>query len=102
MRQHWAQLIDGTVANVMVTDDSMTDDERAEFLAEKFGGDWLKTDKNARYGEPEDGESDIYRGTYAGVGYSYDSTLDIFIPPMPEEDGDWSFNAISYQWEIVA
>ena len=102
MRQHWAQVVDETVQTVMVTDDSLTDEERADLLAEKHGGDWVKTDKNASYGEPKDGETPIFRGTYAGIGYGYDTTLDLFIPPMPEEPGNWSFNPSTYQWEIVA
>lgn len=102
MTQHWAQIIDDIVTSVTVWDDSMTDEERSAFLAENFGGNWLKTDKNASYGEAVDGESDIFRGTYAGVGFSYDSTLDIFRQPMPEEPGDWVFNATTYSWEIEA
>ena len=101
MKQHWAQLEDAFVVKVIVTDDSLTDENRESELSERLGGQWLRTDKNAFYGNPKDGETPIIRGTFAGVGYSYNSTLDIFIPPMPEEPGDWEFNPATYQWELV-
>ena len=101
MKQYWAQLVEGVVASVIVTDDSLIEEEREIDLAERYGGDWLFTDKNARHGQPKDGETPIRRGTFAGVGFTYDSTLDIFVPPMPDEPGDWSFNPTTYQWETV-
>jgi len=101
MRQHWAQVIDGLVTRVVVTDDSLADEERDIALADLWGGDWYRTDKNAWYGQPADGETPIIRGTYAGVGHTYDSTLDIFIPPVPDEPGDWLFNPDNYQWETI-
>lgn len=27
----------------------------------------------------------LYRGVYAGIGYTYDADLDLFIPPIHEE-----------------
>ena len=37
------------------------------------------------------------RGNYAGIGYTYDSTLDAFYPPKPFES--WGLNTGSYSWE---
>jgi hypothetical protein len=34
---------------------------------------------------------------YAGIGYTYDSTLDAFIPPKPFES--WLLNEETAQWE---
>jgi hypothetical protein len=46
-----------------------------DFIAEiGMDGSWLQTSP--------DGD---YRGTYAGIGYYYDSDLDIFIQPQIEE-----------------
>jgi hypothetical protein len=38
-----------------------------------------------------------YRKNYAGIGYSYDSTRDAFIPPKPF--ASWSLNETSCVWE---
>lgn len=37
------------------------------------------------------------RGNYAGIGYTYDSTLDAFYPPRPFTS--WNLNTGSYLWE---
>lgn len=38
-----------------------------------------------------------YRKNYAGIGYSYDSVRDAFVPPKPFES--WSLNETSCLWE---
>ena len=40
------------------------------------------------------------RKNYAGIGYTYDSTLDAFIPPKPPE-GNWELNEDTCLWEEV-
>ena len=37
------------------------------------------------------------RKHYAGVGYSYDKTKDVFIPPQPFSS--WTLNETTYTWE---
>lgn len=37
------------------------------------------------------------RGNYAGVGYTYDPTLDAFYPPQPYNS--WTLDTGSYSWE---
>lgn len=37
------------------------------------------------------------RKNYAGIGYTYDSTRDAFIPPKPAE-GDWQLNEQTCRW----
>lgn len=41
-----------------------------------------------------------YRGNYAGKGYTYDETNDVFIAPKPVEEG-WTFtlNTTTWLWE---
>ena len=53
-----------------------TDSAGRAFIANglKFAGTWLQTSFNGNF-----------RGTYAGIGYTYDAALDIFVaPPAPE------------------
>ena len=38
-----------------------------------------------------------YRKNYAGIGYSYDSVRDAFVPPKPFES--WSLDETSCLWE---
>jgi hypothetical protein len=38
-----------------------------------------------------------YRKNYAGIGYSYDSVRDAFVPPKPF--ASWSLNETSCLWE---
>jgi hypothetical protein len=37
-----------------------------------------------------------FRGNYAGIGYTYDETLDAFIPPKPFES--WVLDEDKYRW----
>lgn len=38
-----------------------------------------------------------FRGNYAGIGFTYDDTLDVFIPPKPYPS--WVLNTSIYDWE---
>lgn len=38
-----------------------------------------------------------FRKNYAGIGYTFDETLDAFIPPKPYPS--WVLNTDSYLWE---
>jgi hypothetical protein len=44
----------------------------SQFLTELLGGTWIQTSYNSNI-----------RGTYAGIGYSYNEAEDIFITPPP-------------------
>jgi hypothetical protein len=46
----------------------------AAFCNSLLGGTWLQTSYNNNF-----------RGVYAGIGYTYDEELDIFIEPTQEE-----------------
>ena len=88
---HFAKVEDGIVTNVIVAEQSFVD---------KQDGTWVQTSYNTygnvHYGE--DGNSDngvALRGNYAGIGYIYDSTNDVFYPPQPypswtlDSNNDW-------------
>ena len=51
-----------------------------------LGGTWVKTSYNA-----------TIRKNYAGVGYSYDTGRNAFIPPKPYES--WLLNEETCQWD---
>ncbi len=59
----------------------------AEFCTNLLGGEWVQTSYNAG--------TNGFRKQYAGIGYTYDADLDIFIAPQPypswilDENHDW-------------
>jgi hypothetical protein len=82
---HFAKIDNGTVSNIIVV--SNDDCGGGDFPAsEAFGqafiaslglaGVWKQTSYNGNF-----------RGTYAGVGFTYDAATDTFTrPPTPEDD----------------
>ena len=55
------------------------------FCERLLGGNWIQTSYNNNM-----------RVRYAGIGYSYDSTLDAFIPPKPYPS--WSLDNVVANW----
>ena len=39
-----------------------------------------------------------FRGNYAGIGFSYDKTLDAFIPPKPSDDA--TLDETTFSWIV--
>ena len=78
------------VANKDTSDDNGVEDEiyGIAFCKRLFGTDtnWKQTSYNGNF-----------RVRYAGRGYSYDSTLDAFIPPKPFES--WVIDTDTINWK---
>jgi hypothetical protein len=71
---HFAEINDDNiVTRVLVVADDL-EDRGADFLANDLGlgGRWIQTSYNSNI-----------RGTFAGIGFSYNSEEDIFITPQP-------------------
>ena len=74
---HYAKVSDGLVTQVIVAE--------AEFFdtfVDSSPGEWVQTSYNTHGGVHSDGGVAL-RKNYAGVGFTYDSTRDAFIPPQP-------------------
>ena len=77
---HYAKLIDNIVVDVItVSNDVVGDYPESDAIGRAFiaslgiEGDWLETSYNNNF-----------RGVYAGIGYTYDPSLDEFVaPPIP-------------------
>jgi len=76
---HFAKIENNIVTTVIVAEQEFIDTQ---------DGTWVQTSYNTRgsvhYGQ--DGEEDdgvALRGNYAGIGYTYDSTNDVFYIPKP-------------------
>lgn len=72
---NYAKVVDGIVTKVIVAKadffESFVDDEE---------GQWIKTSYNTRMGVHDNGGTPL-RKNFAGIGYTYDSERDAFIPP---------------------
>ena len=79
------------VANNELLDDNGDEQEclGVAFCVGLFGGTWKQTSYNANI-----------RKNYAGIGFTYDSARDAFIPPRPE--GDYVLNEEKCLWEEVS
>lgn len=91
---HFAEIgLDNIVTRVIVVpnkellDSNNIENEQKgiEFCKGLLGGTWLQTSYNGNI-----------RKNYAGVGYTYDSTLNAFIPPKPF--ASWLLNKDTCQW----
>ena len=83
---HYAEINEnGTVLRVIVAE--------ADFVA-TMPGTWVQTSYNTHggvhhdphTGEPSADQSKALRYNYAGIGFTYDSVRDAFIPPKPSAD----------------
>ncbi len=91
---HFAQIDENNVViQVIVVDNKDTSDASgvekehigAAFCERLFGGTWKQTSYNGNF-----------RKNYAGIGYTYDSVLDAFVPPQPYPSWTLDTNA---QWQ---
>ena len=56
---------------------------------------WIQTSYNTSGGTHKDGGTAL-RGNYAGIGYIYDSTNDVFHAPKPH--ASWTLGGNSWLW----
>lgn len=85
-----------TVLRVIAVGDWVTVDEAGveheewgqAFCRKLFGQNtiWMQTSYNTNAGQHTSGKTP-FRKNYAGIGFTYDSQRDAFIPPQPEEPG---------------
>ena len=70
----WAEIDDtNTVLRVLVGDNNdPAGDEGYQWLLDNLGGTWIKTSYNSNT-----------RGTYAGIGFTYNAIEDIFVSLQP-------------------
>jgi hypothetical protein len=88
---HFAKVEDGIVTQVIVIDQ--------ETLNLGYWGDpkqWVQTSYNTHGGSHVLGGTAL-RKNYAGVGYTYDSQRDAFIPPKPFPS--WTLDEATCWWQ---
>jgi hypothetical protein len=92
---HYAKVENGLVTQVIVADQEFID-------SAVLGHGWIQTSYNTRGGKhyDADGNEDngvALRGNYAGIGYTYDATNDVFYAPQPY--ASWTLNQSTWTWE---
>jgi hypothetical protein len=88
---HFAKVLDGKVTQVIVAEPDFF-----ETFVDSSPGEWIQTSYNTHGGEHKLGGTPL-RKNYAGIGYTYDRTLDAFIPPKPFDS--WTLNEDTCLWQ---
>lgn len=71
---HWAEIDEKNLVIRVLVGDNNEPDEGESFM-KSLGGRWVKTSYNGRI-----------RKNYAGIGFTYNETLDGFVPPKCHEE----------------
>ena len=91
---HFVKLENNVVIQGIVVADKDTANEQGvekeeigiAFCSNLLGGTWKQTSYNAKI-----------RKNYAGIGYTYDETIDAFVPPKPF--ASWLLDTDKAQWK---
>ena len=94
---HFAMVCDGKVVQVIVAEPEFFDT-----FVDSSPGEWIQTSYNTRGGihYGQDGNPDggvALRGNYAGIGFTYDRTNDVFYAPSPFPS--WTLNNTTWSWD---
>ena len=97
---HYAKVVNQTVTKVIVAEE-----EFFKGFVDSSPGEWIQTSYNTKGGvhydpttsKPSNDQSKALRKNYAGIGYSYDSELDAFVPPSPFPS--WILNQETCLWQ---
>ncbi len=87
---HFAKVLDGKVIQVIVAEKEFFDT-----FVDTSAGTWLQTSYNTYGNQHPEGRP--LRGNYAGIGYTYDFTNDVFYAPQPYPS--WILNNTTWLWE---
>lgn len=85
---HFAKVENGIVTQVIVAEQDVID-------SGLFGTGWVQTSYNTHGGIHKNGGVAL-RKNYAGIGFTYDSERDAFIPPKPYSS--WLLNETTCLW----
>ena len=93
---YFAQLDENNVVIQVIPASDDYENNGEEIFAQVVGGVWKKTSYNTFRGAHKTGK-EPFRKNYASVGFTYDETLDAFIPPKPY--GSWILDEETCQWD---
>jgi hypothetical protein len=87
---HFAKVENGTVTQVIVIEQDVLNTGHWGDLAS-----WIQTSYNTQGGVHAQGGAPL-RKNFAGIGYTYDSVRDAFIPP--KQFASWVLDEATCQW----
>jgi len=101
---HFALLDENNIVTFVTVGRDEDNGKEAELNA-RTGQVYKQTSYNTRGGiyytpgtsEPDPDQSKAFRKNYAGIGYTYDSVIDGFVPPQPYSS--WLLNTTTGLWE---
>jgi hypothetical protein len=85
-----------TVVNVIVGKDEDDNQDWEQYYSKASGLNALRTSYNTQ-ANGHLTKKKPFRGNYAGIGYTYNSEHDVFVPPQPFSS--WILNMSTWQWE---
>jgi len=87
---HYAKVNNGIVEQVIVAEADFFDT-----FVDSSPGTWIQTSYNTHANQHPEGRP--LRGNYAGIGYTYDATNDVFYAPQPFPS--WILNETTWTWD---
>ena len=87
---HFAKVTDGKVTQVIVAEKEFFDT-----YVDSTPGEWIQTSYNTQGNQHPEGRP--LRGNYAGIGYTYDRTNDVFYAPQPY--ASWVLDNTTWTWK---
>ena len=87
---HFAKVLDGKVVQVITAEP-----EFFNTFIDSSPGQWIQTSYNTHGNQHPEGRP--LRCNYAGMGYTYDATHDVFYAPRPHDS--WVLNQTNWLWE---
>jgi len=87
---HFCKVLDGKVMQVIVAEKEFFDT-----YVDSSPGEWIQTSYNTHGNQHPEGRP--LRGNYAGIGYTYDRTNDVFYAPQPY--ASWVLDNTTWTWK---
>jgi len=87
---HFAKVLDGKVTQVIVAEL-----EFFQTFVDSSPGEWIQTSYNTHGNQHPEGRP--LRGNYAGIGYIYDRTNDVFYAAQPY--ASWLLDQTTWTWK---
>jgi hypothetical protein len=101
---HFAKVNQGIVEQVIVAEpeffETFIDDTPGEWIQTSYntiGGVHYVRNEDGSLGEPSEDQTKALRKNFAGVGYTYDKSKDVFIPQQPYNS--WTLDEDTCIWE---
>ncbi len=94
---HYAFLDDNNIVTEVIVGRDESDGTDYEVVYGNFRGQTCKRTSYNTYGNAHSDSGTPFRGNYAGIGYTYDETNDVFYAPKPYDS--WVLDETKWIWK---